>query len=88
MCWSCGAESGFFGRSKFVLKQKKTFVFFLYVKGNDTGMELLLISLKSQQSNTNKFSKLIRMPFLFFKVKFTHASKSSKMLVQEWMSEN
>ena len=45
---------------------KKNLCFFLYVKGKDTGMELLLLSLKSQQSNTNKFWKLIRMPLLFF----------------------
>ena len=32
VCWSCGAESGFFGRSKFVLKQTKKHLFFFVRK--------------------------------------------------------
>ena len=63
--WS--ADSGFFGRSKFVLKQiKKTLVFLFGVKGHNTEMELPLLSLKTQQSSINKFWKLIRMLLLFF----------------------
>ena len=46
-----------FGLSKLhVLKQmKKPLFFFWCVKGNDAGMQLLLLSLKSQQSSINKF---------------------------------
>ena len=67
VCWFCNADSGFFGLSKFVLKQiQKDIFFFLACKGNDTGMELLLLSLNSQQSSINNFWKVIRMPLLYF----------------------
>jgi len=56
VCWSCSADSRFFGLPKFVLKKiQKDIVFFWRVKGNDTGMELPLLSLKSQQSIMNNF---------------------------------
>ena len=47
-------------------KKKPPPFFFWCVKGNDTGMKLLLLFVKSQQSSINKFWKLIRMPLLFF----------------------
>ena len=67
VCWSCSADSKFSGLPKFVLKKiQKDIVFFGLVKGNDAGMELPLLSLKSQQSIINNFWNLIRMLVFFF----------------------
>ena len=62
VCWSCNADSRFFGHSKFLLKQmKKYIVFFWRVRGNDTQIEMPLISLKSQESSIKNFWKLIQI---------------------------
>ena len=86
VCWFCNADSGFFGFSKFVLTKRRCF--FLACKGNDTGMELPLLSLKSQQSSINNFWKLIRMPLLFFdNKKWTNKQyrQKSVFLKVKWM---
>lgn len=56
VCWSCSVDSWFLGFSKFVLKQmKKDSIVVWSVKGNDTQMEVPLLSLKSQQNSIKIF---------------------------------
>ena len=66
--------------SLFSRKYKKTLFFFWPVKGNDTGMELPLLSLKSQQSIINNFWNLIRMLVFFF---FWHQIKDFVGLLKQ-----
>ena len=57
VCWFSGADSVWVFRPFQVCSQanKKATVFFWCVKRNDSGMELLLRPLKSQQNSINKF---------------------------------